>query len=110
MTNEKIKKLQLEIAKTTEAQKKSEQKYKEKIKGLRDELKKEEERLKRENDSLIGDIVRDLLGEVDADNIESFITPLSIKNFFSNNYTYGIMSGVGKNTTMKIYIGVRINE
>lgn len=37
-------------------------------------------------------------------------TPLSIKNFFSNNYTYGIMSGVGKNTTMKIYIGVRINE
>lgn len=33
-----------------------------------------------------------------------------IKNFFSNNYTYGIMSGVGKNTTMKIYIGVRINE
>lgn len=72
MTNEKIKKLQLEIAKTTEAQKKSEQKYKEKIKGLRDELKKEEERLKRENDSLIGDIVRDLLGEVDADNIESF--------------------------------------
>lgn len=38
------------------------------------------------------------------------ITPLSIKNFFSNNYTYGIMSGVGKNTTMKIYIGVRINE
>ena len=39
---------------------------------LRDELKKEEERLKRENDSLIGDIVRDLLGEVDADNIESF--------------------------------------
>ena len=31
MTNEKIKKLQLEIAKTTEAQKKSEQKYKEKI-------------------------------------------------------------------------------
>ena len=70
MTNEKIKKLQLEIAKTTEAQKKSEQK--EKIKGLRDELKKEEERLKRENDSLIGDIVRDLLGEVDADNIESF--------------------------------------
>lgn len=72
MTNEKIKKLQLEIAKTTEAQKKSEQKYKEKIKGLRDELKKEEEHLKRENDSLIGDIVRDLLGEVDADNIESF--------------------------------------
>lgn len=72
MTNEKIKKLQLEIAKTTEAQKKSEQKYKEKIKGLRDELKKEEERLKRENDSLIGDIVRDLLGEVDADNIDSF--------------------------------------
>lgn len=72
MTNEKIKKLQLEIAKTTEAQKKSEQKYKEKIKGLRDELKKEEERLKRENDSLIGDIVRDLLGEVDAENIESF--------------------------------------
>ena len=44
MTNEKIKKLQLEIAKTTEAQKKSEQKYKEKIKGLRDELKKEEDR------------------------------------------------------------------
>lgn len=38
------------------------------------------------------------------------LTPLSIKNFFSNNYTYGIMSGVGKNTTMKIYIGVRINE
>lgn len=32
------------------------------------------------------------------------------KNFFSNNYTYGIMGGVGKNTTMKIYIGVRINE
>ena len=58
MTNEKIKKLQLEIAKTTEAQKKSEQKYKEKIRGLRDELKKEEERLKRENDSLIGDIVK----------------------------------------------------
>lgn len=32
------------------------------------------------------------------------------KNFFSNNYTYGIMSGVGKNTTTNIYIGVRINE
>ena len=40
----------------------------------------------------------------------SKITPLSIKNFFSNNYTYGIMSGVGKNTTTNIYIGVRINE
>lgn len=38
------------------------------------------------------------------------ITPLSIKNFFSNNYTYGIMGGVGKNTTTNIYIGVRINE
>jgi len=38
------------------------------------------------------------------------IMPLSIKNFFSNNYTYGIMSGVGKNTTTNIYIGVRINE
>ena len=49
MTNEKIKKLQLEIAKTTDAQKKSEQKYKDKIKGLRDELKKEEERLKGED-------------------------------------------------------------
>lgn len=36
--------------------------------------------------------------------------PKYIKNFFSNNYTYGIMSGVGKNTTTKIYIGVRINE
>lgn len=43
-------------------------------------------------------------------NVDIFTTPLSIKNFFSNNYTYGIMSGVGKNTTMKIYIGVRINE
>ena len=32
------------------------------------------------------------------------------KNFFSNNYTYGIMGGVGKNTTTNIYIGVRINE
>lgn len=40
----------------------------------------------------------------------SKITPLSIKNFFSNNYTYGIMNGVGKNTTTNIYIGVRINE
>ena len=40
----------------------------------------------------------------------SGIMPKYIKNFFSNNYTYGIMSGVGKNTTMKIYIGVRINE
>ena len=38
------------------------------------------------------------------------ITPRSIKNIFSNNYTYGIMGGVGKNTTMNIYIGVRINE
>ena len=38
------------------------------------------------------------------------VMPKYIKNFFSNNYTYGIMSGVGKNTTMKIYIGVRINE
>lgn len=38
------------------------------------------------------------------------ITPQSIKNIFSNNYTYGIMGGVGKNTTMNIYIGVRINE
>lgn len=38
------------------------------------------------------------------------LSPLSIKNFFSNNYTYGIMSGVGKNTTTNIYIGVRINE
>ena len=42
--------------------------------------------------------------------LTSSITPLSIKNFFSNNYTYGIMSGVGKNTTTNIYIGVRINE
>ena len=38
------------------------------------------------------------------------ITPKYIKNFFSNNYTYGIMGGVGKNTTTNIYIGVRINE
>ena len=38
------------------------------------------------------------------------IMPKYIKNFFSNNYTYGIMSGVGKNTTTNIYIGVRINE
>ncbi|MDB8014109.1 hypothetical protein PNE36_04120 [[Eubacterium] rectale] len=89
MTNEKIKKLQLEIAKTTEAQKKSEQKYKEKIKGLRDELKKEEERLKRENDSLIGDIVRDLLGEVDADNIESFITLYFVVFLFTNTICNG---------------------
>lgn len=43
-------------------------------------------------------------------NVDIFITPLSIKNFFSNNYTYGIMSGVGKNTTTNIYIGVKINE
>lgn len=43
-------------------------------------------------------------------NVDIFITPLSIKNFFSNNYTYGIMGGVGKNTTTNIYIGVRINE
>ncbi len=40
----------------------------------------------------------------------SGIMPKYIKNFFSNNYTYGIMSGVGKNTTTNIYIGVRINE
>lgn len=40
--------------------------------GIKRRTEKEEERLKRENDSLIGDIVRDLLGEVDADNIESF--------------------------------------
>lgn len=38
------------------------------------------------------------------------IMPKYIKNFFSNNYTYGIMGGVGKNTTTNIYIGVRINE
>lgn len=49
--------------------------------------------------------VSDILREYDRE-----VTPLSIKNFFSNNYTYGIMSGVGKNTTTNIYIGVRINE
>lgn len=43
-------------------------------------------------------------------NVDIFIMPKYIKNFFSNNYTYGIMSGVGKNTTTNIYIGVRINE
>lgn len=46
----------------------------------------------------------------DVSKITPLSTPLSIKNFFSNNYTYGIMSGVGKNTTTNIYIGVRINE
>lgn len=43
-------------------------------------------------------------------NVDIFKYYQDAKNFFSNNYTYGIMSGVGKNTTMKIYIGVRINE
>jgi len=42
--------------------------------------------------------------------ISFLVMPKYIKNFFSNNYTYGIMSGVGKNTTTNIYIGVRINE
>lgn len=43
-------------------------------------------------------------------NVDIFKYYQGAKNFFSNNYTYGIMSGVGKNTTTNIYIGVRINE
>lgn len=100
MTNEKIKKLQLEIAKTTEAQKKSEQKYKEKIKGLRDELKKEEERLKRENDSLIGDIVRDLLGEVDAEYVVELMKELKIGKISSSHKGICVHTPSGK----KIFI------
>ena len=68
------------------------------------------------SDTPTKDPVRISINKVDSetgDKVQggaSLETPLSIKNFFSNNYTYGIMSGVGKNTTMKIYIGVRINE
>ena len=43
-------------------------------------------------------------------NVDIFKYYQGAKNFFSNNCTYGIMGGVGKNTTTNIYIGVRINE
>lgn len=72
MMNEKIKKWQSEIEKITAAQKEYNNKCSEKIKNLNVKINIEEKKLKQENDEMIADVVRDLFGEVNAENIESF--------------------------------------
>lgn len=72
MMNEKIKKWQSEIEKITAAQKEYNNKCSEKIKNLNAKINIEEKKLKQENDEMIADVVRDLFGEVNAENIESF--------------------------------------
>ena len=72
MENEKIVNWKIEIADIMEQKKAYNQKCTEKIKELREKIKKEEELLQSQNDKLIGQTVRDIFGEVTPENIELF--------------------------------------
>ena len=70
MENEKIINWKKEIAQIIEQKKAYNQKCTDKIKELRDKIKKEEELLLEKNDKLIAQTVRDIFGEGTPENLE----------------------------------------
>ena len=80
MENEKIINWKKEIAQIIEQKKASNQKCTDKIKELRDKIKKEEELLLEKNDKLIAQTVRDIFGEVTPENIELFKQKIKLLN------------------------------
>ena len=80
MENEKIINWKKEIAQIIEQKKAYNQKCTDKIKELRDRIKKEEELLLEKNDKLIAQTVRDIFGEVTPENIELFKQKIKLLN------------------------------
>ena len=80
MENEKIINWKREIAQIIEQKKAYNQKCTDKIKELRDKIKKEEELLLEKNDKLIAQTVRDIFGEVTPENIELFKQKIKLLN------------------------------
>ena len=80
MENEKIINWKKEIAQIIEQKKAYNQKCTDKIKELRDKIKKEEELLLEKNDKLIAQTVRDIFGEVTPENIELFKQKIKLLN------------------------------
>ena len=80
MENEKIINWKKEIAQIIEQKKAYNQKCTDKIKELRDKIKKEEEMLLEKNDKLIAQTVRDIFGEVTPENIELFKQKIKLLN------------------------------
>ena len=80
MGNEKIINWKKEIAQIIEQKKAYYQKCTDKIKELRDKIKKEEELLLEKNDKLIAQTVRDIFGEVTPENIELFKQKIKLLN------------------------------
>ena len=80
MENEKIINWKKEIAQIIEQKKAYNQKGTDKIKELRDKIKKEEELLLEKNDKLIAQTVRDIFGEVTPENIELFKQKIKLLN------------------------------
>lgn len=80
MENEKIINWKKEIAQIIEQKKAYNQKCTDKIKELRDKIKKEEELLLEKNDKLIAQTVRDIFGEVTPENIEMFKQKIKLLN------------------------------
>lgn len=80
MENEKITNWKKEIAQIIEQKKAYNQKCTDKIKELRDKIKKEEELLLEKNDKLIAQTVRDIFGEVTPENIELFKQKIKLLN------------------------------
>lgn len=69
---EKIKKWEDEIAQLIEKQKEMNEKYNSGIRDRRKKIQEAQETLRLENDRIIGDVVREIYGEVDKDTIVSF--------------------------------------
>ena len=80
MESEKIINWKKEIAQIIEQKKAYNQKCTDKIKELRDKIKKEEELLLEKNDKLIAQTVRDIFGEVTPENIELFKQKIKLLN------------------------------
>ena len=80
MENENIINCKKEIAQIIEQKKAYNQKCTDKIKELRDKIKKEEELLLEKNDKLIAQTVRDIFGEVTPENIELFKQKIKLLN------------------------------
>ena len=80
MQNAKIINWKKEIAQIIEQKKAYNQKCTDKIKELRDKIKKEEELLLEKNDKLIAQTVRDIFGEVTPENIELFKQKIKLLN------------------------------
>ena len=80
MENEKIINWKKKIAQIIEQKKAYNQKCTDKIKELRDKIKKEEELLLEKNDKLIAQTVRDIFGEVTPENIELFKQKIKLLN------------------------------